>query len=142
MECPRDKTRLEPKIVKGHQIQTCKMCFGVWIDKDAYKAAKKLEGEDPLNKEISPPSKEIDTAGIKCPLDGYRMDIKKVHDVNIDICTLCESIWLDGGELKMIINNKKLGIGRAVGDLAISAAPDLLMLGIEGLFEILASLSP
>jgi len=38
-----------------------------------------------------------------CPIDGAKLDAKEIKDVEINICPVCEGIWLDRGELEDLI---------------------------------------
>jgi hypothetical protein len=80
-------------------IDYCPDCRGIWLD----------EGE--LNKLLhsKAPERVIKgSPGIKrwgkevCPRCKGAMQIKFVHDIEVDECTECSGIWLDRGELKRL----------------------------------------
>ena len=37
-----------------------------------------------------------------CPRCGGVMDLEPAGDIEVDICTNCKGIWLDGGELEAL----------------------------------------
>jgi acetyl-CoA carboxylase beta subunit len=44
---------------------------------------------------------------MKCPKCGGPLEEKEMENVKIDMCTKCEGIWLDKGELELIIKRSK-----------------------------------
>jgi len=40
---------------------------------------------------------------MKCPKCGDKLEEKELENVKIDVCSKCEGIWLDKGELELII---------------------------------------
>jgi len=38
-----------------------------------------------------------------CPIDAAKLDAKEIKEVEINICPVCEGIWLDRGELEDLI---------------------------------------
>lgn len=41
-----------------------------------------------------------------CPRDGERLVSRSDHRVTIDCCPACKGIWLDNGELEIILRNE------------------------------------
>lgn len=39
-----------------------------------------------------------------CPIDKKQMIILEYNDVELDYCPICEGIWLDQGELELLLN--------------------------------------
>lgn len=46
---------------------------------------------------------ERKTHYMKCPKDGYDLTTTTQHGVQLDVCTHCEGIWLDHGELEQLM---------------------------------------
>lgn len=40
---------------------------------------------------------------MKCPVCDELMIVLELDQIEIDYCTSCESIWLDGGELELLL---------------------------------------
>lgn len=47
------------------------------------------------------------THWMKCPKCGHDLEEKCYEDVLIDQCTNCNGIWLDGGELELLLEGRK-----------------------------------
>ena len=41
---------------------------------------------------------------MKCPKDGYDLETTKNHDVQVDVCPHCGGMWLDKGELGILLD--------------------------------------
>lgn len=55
---------------------------------------------------------------MKCPKDGSDLHSEAFHGVQIDRCDECHGIWLDGGEIELLMKSDDTGmLGRAMGDL-------------------------
>lgn len=55
---------------------------------------------------------------MKCPKDGGDLQTEAFHGVQIDRCPECQGIWLDGGEIALLMKSDDPGLlGRAMGDL-------------------------
>ena len=56
---------------------------------------------------------------MKCPKDGYDLATRELHGVQIDVCAHCGGLWLDKGELGLVIERegKTSVLGRIVTDL-------------------------
>ncbi|HJR33491.1 MAG TPA: zf-TFIIB domain-containing protein [Gemmatimonadales bacterium] len=55
---------------------------------------------------------------MKCPKDGADLQSEAFHGVQIDRCPECHGIWLDGGEIELLMKSEDSGmLGRAMGDL-------------------------
>jgi len=52
-----------------------------------------------------------------CPRDGSDLEAHKFHNVHMDICPKCRGLWLDVGELEMILHLPRAELLRAVGDV-------------------------
>lgn len=44
---------------------------------------------------------------MKCPKCGEPMVVLELHDVEIDHCLDCQGIWLDAGELELLITDSQ-----------------------------------
>jgi len=42
-----------------------------------------------------------------CPVCDKPMVVLELNEVEIDYCTTCAGIWLDAGELELLLNDKK-----------------------------------
>ncbi len=42
---------------------------------------------------------------MNCPACNHPLIVLELNDVEIDHCTNCEGIWLDGGELEILLEN-------------------------------------
>ena len=63
---------------------------------------------------------------MKCPKDGYDLESRDFHGVQIERCLHCGGIWLDTGELEAIeAHEDHTGLlGRIVNDVLIALGGD------------------
>ena len=54
---------------------------------------------------------------MKCPKCGADLAERDMHGIKIDQCTECSGVWLDKGELEMLLHSEESGISRVVRDL-------------------------
>ena len=109
MECPVDKTELEPAILVDVDVDVCPKCLGIWFDEDELRQAK--DKRDPkldwVDIDLWRDTKKFDVSRGRqiCPV--CRMPLYEVQydnsKVRIDVCNLCKGIWLDKGEFKKIM---------------------------------------
>ena len=53
---------------------------------------------------------------MKCPKDGSDLVEREFHNVKIDVCTECNGVWLDAGELEMVRVVDRNPVRRIFGD--------------------------
>jgi len=113
MTCPICKTELKKAVFYGVEVDYCPNCLGLWFERDELREAKD-EKDNNLNWldidlwqeeakfKISPQKK-------LCP--SCQVPLYEVHygdsQIKIDLCNLCQGIWLDRGEFKKIIDYLK-----------------------------------
>ena len=54
---------------------------------------------------------------MKCPKCGADLAEREMHGIKIDQCTECSGVWLDKGEMEMLLQSEESGISRVVRDL-------------------------
>ncbi|MBW1809430.1 MAG: zf-TFIIB domain-containing protein [Deltaproteobacteria bacterium] len=104
MKCPKCKTEMVIKEVKGIQIDRCPGCGGFFLDKGELK--------DVDDKDIgsiidicaySKKAEHMDEVPAHCyKCDNPMMQLKGAGDVNFDWCDKCEGVFFDRGELASI----------------------------------------
>jgi uncharacterized protein len=114
MECPRGKKDTLKKARIGNvQIDHCTECGGIWFDNDELRQAKdvKYENMNWLDVDLwkDETKFEISPSGRLCPRD--RMPLYEVEydnsKVRVDLCNICNGVWLDKGEFERIIDYLK-----------------------------------
>jgi len=80
---------------------------------EQYFAEQELKQRKQLREKLSK-AKEIlkkehlkDTHWMKCPKCGHDLEEKCYEDVEIDVCTGCQGVWLDHGELELLLEGRK-----------------------------------
>jgi len=70
---------------------------------------KRKELREKLSEERKVAKKEHlkDTHWMKCPKCGHALEEKTYEDVMIDECDNCKGIWLDHGELELLLEGRK-----------------------------------
>jgi uncharacterized protein len=127
MNCPTCKTeKLSEKIKIGDvTIDRCPACGGLWFEKDELRLAKDKKAKKAKWVDIELEDKKLDWFKFDLWKDKVKLkaakDIKfcpkcqiplnKVmygdSDVEVDVCGVCQGVWLERGEFKRIINYVK-----------------------------------
>jgi len=116
MKCPRDGTELARVNILGIELDKCHKCDGIWLDRgelERLRDSKVEDLEEVIEKKYGDP--EFREGGVdahmRCPrcVDAplRRQGYTYVNPVEIDRCTKCYGIWIDDGELNVIIGEKK-----------------------------------
>lgn len=111
--CPICKKRLEKVILYNVEVDYCPKCLGLWFEKDELYWAKDEKDRNLRWLDIDIWEKRTKFKiynGIRiCPL--CRLPLYEVYyddsRIIIDVCNLCNGIWLDRGEFKKIIEYLK-----------------------------------
>ncbi len=113
MDCPRCSSATEPIDVKSVKVDRCISCGGTWYDAGELRLLKDTEGHGDyrwidmklwrVREEFRPDTQE----GLSCPKDGETMTtvLYGASDIQIDICAVCNGIWLDKGEYRKVLAN-------------------------------------
>lgn len=113
MKCPKCEKELKEVPFQGVKIDSCSSCKGYWFEKDELRKAKD-EKEESLNwMDVdlweSEEKFRISKDEILCPDCG--MPLYEVNygdsDIKLDVCNICEGMWLDEGEFRKIIKYLK-----------------------------------
>ncbi len=44
---------------------------------------------------------------MQCPVDKKPMMVLEYHEVEVDYCVVCEGVWLDEGELELLLGSER-----------------------------------
>lgn len=113
MTCPKCKKPLKTALLWAVEVSYCSSCLGLWFDKDELRWAKDTKDARLRWLDIDlweKKSKFRLAYGIRrCP--SCRVPLYEVYygdsKVIIDVCNLCQGVWLDRGEFKKIIDYLK-----------------------------------
>lgn len=110
MNCPNCGKELKTTTYLGLKIEECNSCGGMWFDRDELRRAKDNQDADLqwLDFELFEDKKEkyVERPGKKfCPKDNAKLVSKNYAEskVSIDVCEMCQGVWLDKAEFKKII---------------------------------------
>lgn len=114
-KCPVDGATLYETDYQGVIVDQCPVCRGIFCDKGELetiveRAARPLAVMRSKRKKltrvvITDKSMTKATTDYRpCPSDSVGMEHYERFGVAVDICPMCHGVWLDGGELQMIIN--------------------------------------
>ena len=110
MKCPKCDRKLVATKVREVEVDRCKGCRGIWCD---HRELGELLGQSNWRLAKLTDSKQRDDLNLrkgKCPRDDsdlIRVSSAECQDVVIDSCPKCQGIWLDGGELKNLLDARK-----------------------------------
>jgi Zn-finger nucleic acid-binding protein len=113
MQCPNkncNHEELKEMMIVGIKADYCPKCFGMWFEKGEFDSAKNA-------KDMSLRWMDIDLWKDKklfdakyshrtCPKDRsllYEVSYAD-SDVKVDVCNLCQGIWLDRGEFDKLLS--------------------------------------
>ena len=106
--CPRDGGVLERRAVGPAEIFVCSECQGVWISEADLEAFLRLPSEvwklPAARARFWSPSVYDNNASCPCG-HGNAMESLTRRGVRIDACEGCGAVWLDGGELQMLMRS-------------------------------------
>ncbi len=110
MKCPiHKKINLETAVFYDTEVDYCPEGLGVWFEKGEFRIAKdsKQKNLDWLDVDLwkEKGKFEISKEEKLCPACEVPMYEVSYSDseIRIDLCNVCEGIWLDRGEFKKII---------------------------------------
>lgn len=71
------------------------------------KKRRELRKQLDEQKKVQEKEKKQNEHWMKCPKCGHDLEEKHFADICIDQCTHCEGVWLDEGELELLLEAKK-----------------------------------
>ena len=113
MNCPSCKTGLKKAVFYNTEVDYCPKCLGLWFEQDELREAKDVKDED-LNwldidlwkEETKFKISQTQKICPVCQVPLYAVTYGD-SDIEIDLCNLCQGIWLDRGEFKKVIDYLK-----------------------------------
>lgn len=113
MVCPYCKINLQEIIFCNAGVNYCSECLGLWFEKDELRQAKDEKDkelnwldidlwQDKAKFKIAPGQKLCPS----CRLPLYEVEYGE-SGIKVDVCNICQGIWLDRGEFKKIIQYLK-----------------------------------
>jgi len=123
MNCPICEKKLEDQVFYNTEVDYCPECLGMWFEKNELRLAKDEKEEkldwldiDLWDNEDSFSVSEDDKHCPDCKLPLYEVNYGD-SDVKVDVCNVCEGVWLDRGEFKKIMEYlKEKGGEKIIGD--------------------------
>lgn len=114
MKCPICKTEdFKKAIFYGTEVDYCPQCLGLWFEQDELRQAKDEKDKDLswLDVDLWQDEKRFNISQgqkvcSKCGVPLYRVKYGE-SEIEVDLCNLCQGIWLDRGEFKKITDYLK-----------------------------------
>jgi Zn-finger nucleic acid-binding protein len=91
------------------EVDHCPQCLGVWFEKDELRLAKdkKEEGLNWLDFDLWKDKRKFKISKGKKLCPDCRLPLYEVgygdSKIKVDVCNICQGVWLDRGEFKLII---------------------------------------
>jgi Zn-finger nucleic acid-binding protein len=140
MHCVSDKTILIKKTAGSFGVHACTTCSGVWLGLQDFTLLEPPGGLQ--RRHTHRPGERL------CPKCTCRMEIWKVHGIEVDVCNSCRGVWFDKGELQKLLRQRKqsqtanaLTPGKSNSSGSALEYLDLVPDGIELLGEILVEIA-
>jgi len=113
MKCPRCQKKLDKAIFYNTEVDFCPQCLGIFFEEDELRQAKDEKDKNLkwLDIDLWRDEKKFKISyGMRlCP--ACRLPLYEVYygdsKIIVDVCNLCQGIWLDRGEFKKIIEYLK-----------------------------------
>jgi len=113
MLCPKCGDDLKEIKFSGVKVDNCSSCKGKWFEKNELRKAKDKKEERINWMDIDLWENEenfrISEKKAQCPDCG--LPLYEVNygdsDIEVDVCNMCEGIWLDEGEFKKVVGYLK-----------------------------------
>jgi Zn-finger nucleic acid-binding protein len=109
MNCPKCGSALEKIKIKEIELEKCTVCHGLWFDEGELKKITELQLSENEKEELGwsisetkvnvSPKKEGSHLCPKCNNPLREINYLYESPVKIDVCEVCNGIWLDFGEL-------------------------------------------
>jgi Zn-finger nucleic acid-binding protein len=93
-------------------VHKCTDCFGLWIPMPVIISLAKAENFTSLVHVIEAsdsPITALPLGKLACPIDNSMMHFSVIHNVELDICPTCRSVWLDRGEFDAAAFRERIG---------------------------------
>lgn len=113
MKCPLCKKNLDTVIFYDVEVDYCPSCLGMFFEKDELRLAKDKKDDQLrwLDIDLWKEKKDFKVKRSKKLCPACRLPFYKINygdsKIEVDICHLCQGIWLDRGEFQKIINYLK-----------------------------------
>ena len=112
-KCPQCNLKLDQTLLAGVEVDYCPSCYGLWFEKEELQQAKDEKDRNLRWLDIDlwkdPARFQVSRGRKFCPLD--RMPLYEVRygssNVKVDVCSLCNGVWLDRGEFIEIVEYLK-----------------------------------
>ena len=130
MKCPKCIGKLEEKTYRmGDEelkIDACWVCSGLWFDEGELKRALKAHIADAAPASADARKVDYDPGKAKCPRCQVEMHTRRKPGsagLAQDVCPQCHGVWLDGGELEMLMRGGPVArwltrVSEIIGDVA------------------------
>ena len=82
------------------------------LDADLIKAQRAKLDTERAEMERRQRESEREQCYMRCPKCGARLDEQDVQHVKVDVCPQCHGTWLDAGELELLRQTERQGVGR------------------------------
>ena len=108
--CPKCKQELNRAIFYNTEVDYCSQCLGLWFDQEELRLAKddKDKNLNWLDIDLWEDEKSFKVSRGTVPCPSCRLPLYEVYygdsRVLVDLCNLCQGVWLDRGEFKKIID--------------------------------------
>lgn len=115
MRCPRDKGQLDGCFYEDDiAVDECQECHGIWLDAGELEKVQESMEHDHSGELKNIPdfairayrmAKAKRESELECPICGRPMDKNEYgycSQIIIDVCSVCQGIWLDKGELEAL----------------------------------------
>lgn len=136
MLCPRCSEVLKTHLIHTVEIDECLQCRGTWFDQAELRKAKDAVEPDLRWMDFDIWKHEdrlrVSSTALQCPKCNVRMAAITYGGtgVEVDYCSQCQGIWLDGGEFDKIINALE-------EELVTKSVPDYVETSLEEAREVI-----
>ena len=122
--CVKCKAELDKSIVYDVEVDVCRECGGIWLDRGeiaALAAMPDSELADLRAHGTAPPRPAGKPGKLRCPACPGTLAEKLIGLVHVDFCAKCQGFYLDRGELDHAVKTARARGASAKHVLAMAA---------------------
>ncbi len=122
--CVKCSTELEKSLVYDVEVDVCRQCGGIWLDRGEIAALSAFHDSelDELRAIQAEASPARPTKGkLRCPACPGTLEEKLIGSIRVDFCSRCQGFHLDRGELDDAVKSARSRGASARHVLAMAA---------------------
>ena len=123
--CVKCKAELDKSIVYDVEVDVCRDCGGMWLDRGEIAALAAMPDSELAELRAghhNAPARAVGSSSkLRCPACPGRLVEKMIGMIRVEFCTKCQGFYLDRGELEHAVKTARARGASARHVLAMAA---------------------